>query len=775
MKRFIAVAGLLTTGAFAVAQPSLLKPGYVIIRVKLSDGGTSQGGFAGGLGGPGGEAGPGGIAPGGLGGPGGIAPGGLGGPGGISPGGLPGGGPGGPGGLGGFPGGPGGLGGFTGGQPGQSAGSLNERSVAVMVPFDRLGRKPLVKGFPSQLNPSMTYITHEYGSTVLYHDGSNVQIKIDDIASLESKIQAEYKKWATLADRKPEVLFRLIGEALRAELTELAYQYSDQLVKLLEDRKVTDPTLGPEVDAFVKAYVELFPKVNAPLPPNPAVESWRIKLGNGATVSDSAPHYSVIHFGVQNLSAESLARKEKLLEQNLKAFYLWHALKLKRALPLPEHKLIVVVAKSGNDLGVLKDRLDGLPLRGDSFYSQQHDLLVMSPERTDDLGKSFFDTARSKFAQEGFNRNELLKGNNPRVKPPLQPTDVAQASTYALVDKVLEVEADAAIVSSDGTRQLFAASGLVPKYVTLPLWVEAGLTGILQHAKSGGVVELTENRPGVALGVQTGHGAANYQLLREFQTFYPARKNGKDNTDIRPAEILRNTLTDKYFEAVAKETDLDETRLPGAPNRGQPPAGGTGGLNLPGGQGPGGAGGSNDAQGPGRGGLGGRGGFQQQGPGGGSGGGLGFPGQGGPGSGFGGSGSGIHDPNANRPPLSREQLRTKAQATAWALTYYLMQQHSTKLLDFYKILDAMPRDAQLDDQLVLNIFCRQFGLLDADGTSINQSGFNNFAIDWINYINQLQPTWREVALSSFDSSTQPGGGPPGGLGGGGSEGGPGGS
>lgn len=753
MKRFLTATCALAGGALALAQPLVQKPGYLVIRVKLGDGGTpvAAGGGGAGLGEGGGPGGP----PGGRGRMGMQRPGG-GAPGGGLGGGLVGEGEGG----GGQP-----LGGGTGSA---NANNLaNERSVAVLVPYSRLGKQPIYKGKQASTdrNPVMEYITHAYGHTVLYQDGVNVQIKLDDLPSHETHIRNEYKKWAVQADRKPEALALLIEDALRADLTPLAYEFADALVKLAAERKVDG-----NLEAFVKAYSELSKKLNDPLKTDPALEKWKDKMGSGATVAPDAPHYSVIHFGDQNLSSESLARKVDLLEKNFKAFYLWHTLKMKKSITLPDSKLIVVIAKKGNELPELQTRIDGLSIIGDSFYSQQHNILVLSPERIDDLGRSFFAAAQSKYSGDGFNRNELLKGNHPTVKEPMKPTDVALASTYALVDKMLEVETDAAIISSEGTRQLFAASGILPKHVLMPKWVEHGMAAVLQHPKSGGVVELAANKPGVALGHLTGYGAPNANLLREFQHFYPSKKNNKDNTDLKPGEILTNTLRDRYFEMAKSGIDLDATTTPkaapaGGP-RGLPPGGRPG---APGGGAPGGGGGIGlDAQGPGRGGM--------QRPGGPGGPGVGGPGVGGPGGAGrpGDSGSGIQNPDGERPPLSKERLEVKAEATAWALTYYLTQEHSTRLHNFFTSLNNLPRDMKLNSDLIVQTFCQEFGLLNDDQVTVNEAAMNAFAAKWIEYTNKLQPTWREVTLATLNRNNQqgagaggPGAGGPGGTAGGG--------
>ena len=70
----------------------------------------------------------------------------------------------------------------------------NERSVAVLVPYSRLGNQLVYKNKQeSDRNPKLPYIAHAYGTTLLYQDGVNVQIKLDDLPSHETHIKNEYK------------------------------------------------------------------------------------------------------------------------------------------------------------------------------------------------------------------------------------------------------------------------------------------------------------------------------------------------------------------------------------------------------------------------------------------------------------------------------------------------------------------------------------------------------------------------------------------------------
>lgn len=776
------VVALAVLAAPLAAQTNTPKSAYLVLRVKLgSEGGATPSGPGGGEGGPGGIPG----GPPGYGGSGGIPSGPSG------PGGFPGGPPSGPGGSG--VGGPPGFGGagFPGGTANTSAGT--ERSVHVLVPVTKIEFNKLIhadKGaHPTSNPPSFTRITHQFGTSILFPNKVNVQAEVLPIVTEETRLKEAYTKWNVDVNHKPTVLLAYIGDALKAELFSLAEQFSDSLARQFE--KATD--LPADVAAFIKGYNALKAKWNEPAANNPSADLWKAKFGSEANVHTDSPHYSVIHFTGDTLSGqagETVLRASELLEKNLKSFYLWH-LREGVSLPLPDKRMLVVVAKNGGQLSKLKEGLDGLTPAADATYSPVHNMLVLSPERTDELGRTFNAFAATKL--EGFDRGELLNGKHPQPKQ-AKPEEIALASTYALIRRAIEDESLRSSVSREGTRQLLVTLGVLPQHVRLPKWVESGIGSVLQHPKGGGVVELSKDTPGIVVGVTRGLGAANYELLHQFLTFYPAKKDGKENKAIDAPAVLTNVLTDKYFAAIATGVDPDRPAsitdlLPGLPRGpgGASPGGGVfgpgGGQSIPSapagpGAGPGGGQGGEkepEAQGQGP-----RGGSSQQPPPGGLGGssgGFGPGGEGGPG-GFPGTGSvpggtGIFDPNAVSPLLSTAQLESKAKATAWALTYYLTKNGKlSKLHAFMERLNELPRDLRVDSDMSLKLFCETFGLLKPNSQDIDKAAFNTFARDWMTFMHQQPPTYQTITLKKLNGEGnpnlpggfgQPGG--PGGLGG----------
>ena len=121
----------------------------------------------------------------------------------------------------------------------------------------------------------------------------------------------------------------------------------------------------------------------------------------------------------------------------------------------------------------------------------------------------------------------------------------------------------------------------------------------------------------------------------------------------------------------------------------------------------------------------------------------------------------LHITTATEDPVvklrkKRERLMIKAQATAWALYYYLAKDHPSELRRFVSELAAMPRDLPLDGATVLAAFDKAFGL---DGS---KESHQKFADRWLSAMGSLAPAGFDIPLvdpkpaSKTDSPGNPG-------------------
>ena len=746
MTRPLAVAfGLLAMATVANAQPQrpavpIGPAGYIAIRFR-----------------PDSEPGTGNALPGQPPGFGGGAPGGQ-------PQAPPGGFPGMPGGLpgmpGGYPGMPGGLPGMPGGMPGgPDTGSVSkDKSLVVVVPHKGIFRRmfhPAKRYDPATNIEWKPVVRTEYGETFLLDNSPPFQVYYSELQSLPVVLKQRHDKEVLRANtlaKRYDLMFDLIKSALEFGELDLAIQYAKEAAKWADAKDAKADALPPKMDAFLTAFKTVEPKWSQPLPPDRAVvESWQRRLK--ATNVASSDHYALLNSGDQYVTTDALNRRLAALEKNFKAFYLTHALR-GTALPLPAHPLPVVLLSNGSKMAEFHNKLAGGPIVADAFYTPTHGLLVMSPSRSDELALTFRRSIAA-LGREGWDLGQLLKGAAPEVKEDTPPTKIVKMMTYALVERALEDEGITAAVTREGTRQLNAAVGLLPKYVQLPDWVEYGVSSQLELPMNPGIVTAAKT-PSLTVGVRAWAGAPNYVHLREFQDLLTAKE--------LPAEevLLRRVLTDAYFNAWRQEKDLDYKPLgpvgpgnfPGAPP--MKPPGGTGRLvgnpelaqqppqpppGFPGGM-PGGYPGMPGGM-PGM-----------------PGGMPGMPGMPGGMPGMPGAGGVIE----NGPSLAALRL-AKAEATSWALVYYLTTFKGSEWKAFTARLDRMPRDMKLDKQLVLREFALAFGLTKA-GTAeptIDEDEFKLFAQKWVDFVKGTPRSWETMALRADQPNN--GGGQPGGPGG----------
>ncbi|HEY7426273.1 MAG TPA: DUF1570 domain-containing protein [Gemmataceae bacterium] len=94
---------------------------------------------------------------------------------------------------------------------------------------------------------------------------------------------------------------------------------------------------------------------------------------------------------------------------------------------------------------------------------------------------------------------------------------------------------------------------------------------------------------------------------------------------------------------------------------------------------------------------------------------------------------------------SHDAVLRKARAASWSLAYYLAtsdyQNSSEKrfegLLRYFKELGKMPRDIELDDEILLGCFARAFGLVDASN-KVDNAKLDRMARDWYSHMDNVQ-------------------------------------
>lgn len=582
-------------------------------------------------------------------------------------------------------------------------------SVAAVVPYTSIEKRLIhLDRTPSRdTNPVAVGVKHKYGWVFPAEDKTQIQFFFVPNISHERNLKDAYETWSK--KRTYDGIHDIINTALMLGLVNDAFHYCEEYLKMPELMDKLPKT--SRFDDFSKAFKDMPEKLlstpdkkDAKLPANPQAAEWKSRV-SGAGIAESK-FYSVVYFD-SNQAADA-QRKANLLDQNLRAFFLWHALQ-GVALPVPQKKLLALISDSTNRVTDYRDALDGRPIVSDAFYSPSHNILMLAPERMDQQGNAFMNLVRAKYGA-GWNREELI-ANKMTISPGKAP-DAMRMQMLAVADKYITDEAENAAISREGCRQLMASTGMLPQNVRLPQWLENGVGLYYQRAK-GPLYIVKNGAVKMVVGLATGYGTPNFEQHRAFDQVRPIMSR-------KPDASLRNVLMNAYYAGAAAGTDID-------PRLRTETEGNTTTI------------------------------FEVT--------------------------ERVH-PQDNSPQARafRTRLKEKADSSAWALVYYLEKTRLVGLQNFFNDLAKQPRDMKLEEEEVVRLFCKNFGLVRVD-QSVDPAAFLNFASNWLQYMANVPHYDYEQPLDAATldpfagggagpNGAGPGGGGPGGGGPGG--GGPGG-
>jgi hypothetical protein len=543
----------------------------------------------------------------------------------------------------------------------------------------------------------------------------------------DTELRDKHASWAkTKTDSK--MLYDIMLSALERGYVDLAMTFADDLVAATGDKL---DGLRAEVATFVKTYKTMQSGIKA-APDKPGTANyWKAQL----TARDvlTRGHYAILYW---DTPLEEVQRRAALLEDNFRAFYLLHAVRGVE-LPVPEAPLVAVLAKKGVEVLRLAAALDApTTLRSDGSYSPEHDVLILSPERLDGVGQTFLRQAQQMY-QGGASRELLLAGKGPKIHVQgadggKKPDEVAWMQTIALVERFVDENAAVSAVSREGSRQLLYSTRQLPRYIQLPNWLSSGTSSTYARPRDPAFVTDEKGKWSVSVATVTGYGGPNYVHQRYLRDLMEKKELNPDR-----AQLLKNLLNDAYFMGLRDPREVNDpdpqkidtsgialttggsggTVVPPGTGTIQPPGYGTGGTSPT----PPGAGGRTQPPGVGP---------------------LGPPGTGG----TTGMGDGM---NPAAPPQEdpivklrkgRERLLIKAEATSWALCYYLSRERPKEFKRFLDELALLPRDLPLDGAVVTATFLKAFNL---DGSP---ESLRRFADGWLDYMGILTRASQDIEL-----------------------------
>lgn len=410
--------------------------------------------------------------------------------------------------------------------------SGQEKPLTVVV-FVEYTKAAPVTNFPLPAGCYLTEVTHKWGRTYLITDGKHIQIGPEGKPIVRPTVFQRYetkRKDLNIAKNKtPQVYLDLAEYALTNGLyTQFQADMAD-LIKM-------EPKDG-EAAAAVKAYKKVQEDLKKPIARDDLGVSWKDQI-NGKL--DRSEHYTLI-YDSQSPAANVEARNRLArLERNLETFYYWWALRGK-ALPPPERRLVAVLIEETANFKNNHRAFDSVPLVADGFYARRDNLIVLSNNRVDGPSEPIYRRI-TELIQGGWDLKNIM---SPKWTMPKTikagPLEVAYAQTMALVKKCLDEESEIATASHQGSRQLLAALGMLPRAVEMPEWIQFGYPAFFETPKFDPLIHTGAFWPTT--------GAPSWTYLVQWKVWEQEKQLEE------PEKAIRNVLQDTYFNQAKKDND----------------------------------------------------------------------------------------------------------------------------------------------------------------------------------------------------------------------------
>jgi hypothetical protein len=362
-----------------------------------------------------------------------------------------------------------------------------------------------------RLDSGRVRIKHKWGEATLFL-GDEVEWTIIRVDTVAQKFEAKKRLIKKDDPNRAEHLLELADWSL-------AHGLLDRVPKLVEELAKQDPK-HPAVTVFQKVHADLQRGGSQA----DAAMDWRSKLGDFRI--KNSKHYALLYDVPTDAQAQSFLDR---MERNFQGFFYWFALRGK-ALPLPDRRLVAVLVDSPETFRHQhKDIFDEPLMVEDGFFVRRDNLAVYSEKRLDEGYEALSKTVKNIWDLTHLSQEELLKGKGLNMGP-VYYNESAKAQTLTLVLKAMEEDAALATVSLEGTRQLIAALGLLPRSVEAPQWIDFGMASLFETPKGS---------------YWAGTGSPNMTYLVNFKLWDAKKQLDKD-----AVEALKSVVTDRYFRRI---------------------------------------------------------------------------------------------------------------------------------------------------------------------------------------------------------------------------------
>jgi hypothetical protein len=390
-----------------------------------------------------------------------------------------------------------------------------------------------VKVRPAQSIAGLIPVDQPWGKTLLPQSLGNLgTIKQYSRASVAKRFNDQKK--SLLTEGKTPAKLRALAEwALEHGMINAFLQTMDELKK-------EDPN---------HAAVKALDAVNADMKRRPSADDpsavtliEELKATKYRPLLSENGHY-VLYTDLQRLDRTKEPEIRKWLERletTYHSFFYWFALQ-GQALPVPPHRLVAVLVDSPADFEAKHQSFNPGPMVADGFTVRRDNVAVFSARR---LGEAYDKLEKHNLKEWGMlkvGRDELLRGvfSTPR-RDLAQPQIVAKLQTLALLQKAMEEEAERSAASHEGTRQLLAATGLLPRSVVAAEWIHFGMASFFETPYEA---------------YYTGTALPSWLYVVEFKHYR------KHKALANSQEVLLKTITDQFFiQANSTQEYIDDNK-----------------------------------------------------------------------------------------------------------------------------------------------------------------------------------------------------------------------
>jgi hypothetical protein len=380
------------------------------------------------------------------------------------------------------------------------------------------------------LQSGRTKIKHRWGETTLYVD-KEIEVAVIPGDTIKQRYETEKRKIRPNDPARADRLLELAEWALAHGLLE-----HEGLEKEIPTIMKEIATIDPKNKA-VQAFQKTQEAMNREIARDDEAFSWKDRLGDLKV--KRSKHYTLLYDVKSDVQAEN---RLKRLEQNYQGFFYWFALH-GVILPVPDRRLVAALIERRDSFeSKHNDIFDEAPVVVDAFFARRDNLAVFSGQRLDEGYQALYEINQREGLFQKWKKSELLQGKGSGRGVAMN--EVARAQTMVLLLKAMQEEGELASVSYEGTRQLIAAVGLLPRSVQIPQWIDYAM---------GSFFETPEG------SFWPGTGGANMVHLVNYKLWEQTNQLEKE-----PMEALKSVITDRYFHRVAdskkKEAALNKAR-----------------------------------------------------------------------------------------------------------------------------------------------------------------------------------------------------------------------